>query len=150
MPFGLGHHPYFDKRPGTLLSAEVSGVWMPDATNIPRRLEPVPVEWGFRLRRPVEELTLDHIFQGWSGRARIDWHEQDRGVVLEADPVYPNLVVYVPPGRDFFCVEAVSHVGDGFNLLTAGVPDTGVRVLEPGEMLAGAMRFVPGPAAAPG
>src|SRR6478735_7850324 len=51
MPYGLGLHPYLVRRPDSLLSAEVSGVWIPDDTNIPRRLEPVPVEWGFRLRR---------------------------------------------------------------------------------------------------
>ena len=40
---------------------------------MPRQLEPVPVQWGFRLRRPVDELVLDHNFQGWGGTARVDW-----------------------------------------------------------------------------
>jgi aldose 1-epimerase len=147
MPFGLGHHPYFGHRDEALLSAEVSGVWMPDDANIPRRLEPVPVLWGFRLRRPVAELVLDHVFQGWDGTARIDWPDAGRSLVMEADPLFQNLVVYVPPGRDFFCVEPVSHVGDGFNLMERGVPDTGVRVLAPGATLRGSVRFRPGPTA---
>jgi aldose 1-epimerase len=50
-------------------------------------------------------------------------------------------VVYVPPGQDFFCVEPVSHVNDGFNLLDRGVAQTGVRILEPGERLAGVVRL---------
>ena len=44
-------------------------------------------------------------------------------------------------GQRFFALEPVSHANDGFNLLAAGVPDSGVRVLEPGETLAGTVRL---------
>lgn len=143
MPFGLGHHPYFDKRPGTLLSAEVTGVWLPDAGNVPQTLAPVPIEWGFRLRRSVEELTMDANFQGWSGLARIDWPNEGHALEITADPLYRHLVVYVPEGQTYFCVEPVSMVGNGFNHLARGRTDTGVRVLKPGETLEGTMRFAP-------
>lgn len=143
MPFGLGHHPYFTHRAEALLSAEVEGVWIADDTNIPRRLEPVPAAWDFRERRRVAELTLDNNFQGWSGQARIDWPESGKALGIEASEIFRHLVVYVPEGRDFFCVEPVSHVADGFNLMAAGVPDTGVRVLAPGETLSGWIRFTP-------
>ncbi|HEX8376066.1 MAG TPA: hypothetical protein VF606_12900, partial [Geminicoccaceae bacterium] len=83
MPYGLGLHPYFP-REGALLSAEVAGVWLPDATNIPRDLAPVPIEWGFRLRREVSELAgLDHNFQGWSGTARVE--RPGASLLIEAD-----------------------------------------------------------------
>jgi aldose 1-epimerase len=141
MPYGLGLHPYLVRRPDSLLSAEVSGVWIPDGTNIARRLEPVPVEWGFRLRRNVNELELDHNFQGWGGTARVDWPDEGVSLVIEADPIFRHLVVYVPKGRPYFCVEPASHVADGFNLMARGVEDTGVRVLEPGETLAGTVHF---------
>ncbi|MEK0085912.1 aldose 1-epimerase [Benzoatithermus flavus] len=143
MPFGLGLHPWFDRRPGTLLSAEVGGVWQPDADNLPRRREPVPVPWGFRLRRPVAELALDHEFEGWSGTARIDWPDAGRALEIEASGLFRHLVVYVPPAASFFCIEPVSHVADGFNLMAAGFPDTGVRILAPGETMSGLIRFVP-------
>jgi aldose 1-epimerase len=145
MPFGLGHHPYFGHRDQALLSAEVGGVWLPDDTNIPRQLEPVPVLWGFRLRRPVDELVLDHNFQGWDGKARIDWPEAGHALEITADELFRHLVVYVPAGADFFCVEPVSMVGDGFNLMEAGVEGTGVRVLQPGESMRGSMHFRPLP-----
>ena len=143
MPFGLGHHPYFGGRDQALLSAEVDGVWLPDDLNVPRQLEPVPVELGFRLRRPVDELVLDHVFQGWSGKARIDWPEAGRALEITADELYRHLVVYVPPGQTFFCVEPVSMIGDGFNLMEEGVAGTGVRVLGPGESMRGSMYFRP-------
>jgi aldose 1-epimerase len=145
MPFGLGHHPYFDHRDQALLSAEVGGVWLPDDGNIPRQLEPVPVLWGFRLRRPVDELVLDHNFQDWDGEARIDWPEAGHALEITADELFRHLVVYVPAGADFFCVEPVSMVGDGFNLMAAGVAGTGVRVLQPGESMRGSMYFRPLP-----
>lgn len=143
MPFGIGHHPYFTGRDEALLSAEVGGVWLPDDANLPRRLEPVPVLWGFRLRRPVAELVLDHNFQDWSGLARIDWPAAGRALTIEAEAPFRHLVVYVPPGRDFFAVEPVSQVADGFNLMDAGVAGTGVRVLAPGETLRGTVRYRP-------
>src|SRR5919206_130192 len=92
IPYGLGLHPYFVRRPDSLLSAEVTGVWMADETNIPRRLEPVPVEWNFRLRRNVNELELDNNFQGWSGTARIDWPDEQVSLVIEADAIFGHLV----------------------------------------------------------
>lgn len=143
MPFGIGHHPYFAGRNEALLSAEVGGVWLPDDANLPHRLEPVPVSWGFRLRRPVTELVLDHNFRDWPGLARIDWPAAGRALAIEAEAPLRHLVVFVPPGQDFFCVEPVSHVGDGFNLMDAGVAGTGVQVLAPGETLRGTVRFRP-------
>ena len=70
MPFGLGHHPYFGDRDQALLSAEVGGVWLPDDLNVPKTARAGAGRcWGFRLRRPVDELVLDHVFQGWDGKA---------------------------------------------------------------------------------
>jgi aldose 1-epimerase len=61
--------------------------------------------------------------------------------VIEAGPIFRHLVIYVPPGQDFFCIEPVSHVNDGFNMLERGVETTGVHVLAPRETLAGTIHF---------
>jgi aldose 1-epimerase len=61
--------------------------------------------------------------------------------VIEASPPLRHLVIYVPPGQDHFCIEPVSHVNDGFNLLERGTEGTDVRVLAPGETLGAAVRF---------
>ncbi|HET6518556.1 MAG TPA: hypothetical protein VFG47_01890, partial [Geminicoccaceae bacterium] len=71
----------------------------------------------------------------------IHWPESGLTVTIEAGPAFRHLVVYVPPGQDFFCVEPVSNANDGFNLHERGVDGTGVRVLEPGEGLEGEVRF---------
>ena len=48
-------------------------------------------------------------------------------------------IVYVPPGRDFFAVEPVSHVNNAVN--RPDIADRGMRVLGPGERMAAKVRF---------
>jgi aldose 1-epimerase len=103
-----------------------------------------PAAWDFGQAARVAALTLDNCFGGWNGAAEIAWPERDLSLAITADPLFGHLVIYVPPGRDFFCVEPVSHANDGFNLAARGVADTGVRVLAPGESLRGAVRFAVG------
>jgi aldose 1-epimerase len=57
------------------------------------------------------------------------------------------LVIFTPPGRRFFCAEPVSHVTDAVNLAAAGHPDTGLRILQPGETLTSAITLTPAGAA---
>jgi aldose 1-epimerase len=53
------------------------------------------------------------------------------------------LIVYVPQGQPFFCLETVSNVNDAFNLEARGVPGNGTVVLAPGETAQGAIRYRP-------
>ena len=78
---------------------------------------------------------MDHCFGGWDGRAEVHWPETGIRLRIEAEPLFGHLVIYIPAGREIFCVEPVSHVNDGFNLAGRGVADTGVRILVPGETL---------------
>ena len=109
-----------------------------DERKLPTRPAPLPAEWDFSRAPALEGLALDHCFGGWDGRAQIHWPETGITLRLEAEPLFGHLVIYVPAGQDIFCVEPVSHVNDGFNLADRGVPDTGVRILAPGETLRGA------------
>ena len=99
--------------------------------------------WGFRHRRPVDELALDHVFQGWNRVALVEWPEAGEALEISADELFGHLVVYTPPGQPFFCVEPVSMIGNGFNLMEDGVAGTGVRLLEPGQSMRGSMYFKP-------
>ncbi len=141
MPAGLGVHPYFVRTPGVTLRARLDHVWLMDGRQIPTEPTPLPAEWDFARAPRLEGLALDHCFGGWDGRAEIHWPETGITLVIEAEPLFGHLVIYVPPGRDFFCVEPVSHVNDGFNLAERGVASTGVRVLAPGETLRGSVAF---------
>jgi len=141
MPAGLGLHPYFARSEGVTLTARLDHVWLPDERRIPQQRIALPAPWDFARGLRLGPLDLDHCFGGWDGAARIHWPEADLTLAIAAEPLFGHLVVYVPPRQDFFCVEPVSHVNDGFNLLDRGVADTGVRILEPGERLAGVVRL---------
>ena len=141
MPFGIGLHPYVDRRPGVTLSAGVRAVWWPDAAGIAHELRPIPPELDFRSPREVHTLEMDHNFAGFTGRALIEFTAERRRLAIEADPVFGTLVVYVPPGQDFFCVEPTSHAADVVNMPAGQRLDAGLRVLAPGETLGGEVRF---------
>jgi aldose 1-epimerase len=141
MPAGIGQHPYFIRTDGVALRARLDHVWLPDERKIPQQRVPLPAAWDFADGLRLAPLDLDHCFGGWDGRAELHWPELDLTLVIEAGPVFRHLVIYVPPGQDFFCIEPVSHVNDGFNMLERGVEGTGVRVLAPGQTLAGAIRL---------
>jgi aldose 1-epimerase len=141
MPAGIGLHPYFPRTEGVTLRARLDHVWLPDERKIPQQRVPLPAAWDFARGLPLAQLDLDHCFGGWDGRAELHWPETDLTLVIETTPPLGHLVIYVPPGQDFFCIEPVSHVNDGFNLVERGVEGTGVRVLAPGQTLAGSIRF---------
>jgi aldose 1-epimerase len=141
MPAGIGMHPYLDRTPQSRLTANVTSVWLADDACLPREHVPVPSTWDFAERRLVGELELDNCFSGWDGRAIVEWPERATRLSISADPIFDHLVVYVPRERDFFCVEPVTHANDAIHLAARGVPKTGHRILNPGETLAGEVRF---------
>jgi aldose 1-epimerase len=139
-PAAFGLHPYFPKTPQTRLTARLSGMWRADATLIPVEHGPLPPALDFNAGRALRGVECDNCFTGWSGPAAIDWPERRLRLSLEASPEFGNLVIYVPPGRDFFAVEPVTNINDALNLAAAGVKDTGLVVLAPGATLAGSVR----------
>jgi aldose 1-epimerase len=141
MPAGLGLHPYFVRTEGVTLRARIAHVWLADERSIPKEHVPLPARWNFATAPRVATLAMDNCFDGWDGHAEIAWLEHGLTLGIEADPAFRHLVVYIPPKENFFCVEPVSNANDGFNLHDRGVAGTGVRVLAPGERLAGTIRF---------
>ena len=142
MPAGIGVHPYFAHRRGLRLELAATGMWSRhplDGTG-PAVL-PVPEEWNFASRRPARDLVVDNSFLGWGGRARLDWPERGLTVEIAADPVFGFVQLFSTADEDFLCVEPVSNANDGFNLCAAGIDDHGVRVVGPGDRLAGQVRL---------
>jgi aldose 1-epimerase len=143
MPAGIGHHPYFPRTPAARVVAAVEKMWMADAEVMPTALVVPPPDRRLDAGVVLDRVALDNVFTGWTGRAEIAWPERGAGLTVAAQPPLRFLVVYSPPGQDFFCVEPISHVPDAVNLAPAGVPDTGLVDLAPGETLAGEMELRP-------
>lgn len=141
MPAGLGLHPYFVRTPKAALQARLTHMWLVDERNIPRERVELPEHLDFSSPLEVATLELDNGFDGWDGRAQIVWPEAGRRLTILADPPCDRLVIYVPRGKTYFCVEPATNANNGFNLLGDDPDLSGVRVLAPGERLTGFVRF---------
>jgi aldose 1-epimerase len=109
VPAGLGLHPFFVREPDSELACELRGVWRTDREVLSTEYVPLPPEWDFATSRRVDDLVLDNCFDGWDGRATISWPRRGMRLVLSATDIFRHLVIYVPQGAPFFCVEPVSH-----------------------------------------
>lgn len=133
MPAGLGWHPYFP-RGDAELSANVSSVWVAEQGDIPDRQVPLSIDTDIRTARRVDALRLDNAFAIQPANADIFWPSSSLRVSIRSTPEFGHLVVYVPAGMDFFCVEPVSHAPDAINS-PYEQKITGLKRLAPGEIL---------------
>ena len=140
MPSGLALHPYFARPAGSVLRTSIERIWHRDAELMPTHSEPLPDTLPLAAGVRVDDLDLDHVFEGWSGRAEILWPRQ---AAIEITASTRFLVIVAKPRRDAFVCEPTTHNTDAFNLATAGVADTGARCLEPGQSQSLAMRLRP-------
>lgn len=133
MPFGLGHHPYFQHLPGTWLQCQVEAMWAGDEERLPTEL--VRPAFLPRLARGMvlEALDLDNNFIGWNHRFTVRWPGRPRQAVLRAEPPLDFFVLYCPQGQDHFCAEPVSNCTDWLNLAGRPAQEVGGGVLAPGQ-----------------
>src|SRR5262245_2353514 len=144
MPAGLGWHPYFPRTPRTTVTAAVRGLWLSDDEVMPTALSaPPPPARDPARGLPVDQVALDNCFTGWDRRAVVEWPERGARVVLTAESPLDFLMIYTPPGREFFCLEPVSHAIDAVNLAAAGRTDVGLLALESGQTLHATVTLTP-------
>jgi aldose 1-epimerase len=141
-PAGFGHHPYFQRRLGApgagadaVLQIPAESGYELDRCIAVGPAGAIPARADYRSPRPIGTAFVDDVLTARrSGEPiLIRYPGQGVGVRLDADDAYEHLVVYVPRGRAYFAVEPVTNVNGGFSLYDAGVPGTGVFVLEPGQ-----------------
>lgn len=140
MPAGLGFHPYFPRRPGATLRFRAANVWLPDENEIPTKREAPRGDYDFSSAKAVETVTLDNAFAGFGGKAELTFPDRRIALTIDAEPLFSHCVVFVPPGKDFFCFEPVSHMPDAIHRM-AEVKDHGLRILAPHERLVGTARI---------
>jgi aldose 1-epimerase len=150
MPAGFGHHPYFQRAlagPNDAVRLEIPcDERFELEACIPSRA-PVPVDarLDFRAMRPLDSnAKLDDDLTGRRAGApiRFAYPESGLAVSLELDPLFENVVVYVPEGKTHFAVEPVTNANDGFNLFAKGIRGSGVFELGPGEERAASIAFL--------
>jgi aldose 1-epimerase len=134
-PVGLGWHPYFHKRAQSRLQIDVAGRWDSDATGLPEARVPQPGIHG-----AVAALDFDNCFDGWQGAA----HIADEALAMTLTSSLPDLVVFTPTTKPYYCVEPVSHVSNAIQM--ADPLAHGLRALAPGERFDAWMKLEVAPA----
>ncbi|MEX0643787.1 MAG: hypothetical protein WD076_00635 [Parvularculaceae bacterium] len=119
MPAGLGLHPYFSRSRDTRIDFAASDLWTPSPDG--GALSPIPADFEFSGGARLPNSTLDHSYAGFAGAVEIGG--PGGPVRLETDA--PILHVYAPAGKDYFCLEPVTHLPGDF----------GAVALRPGESL---------------
>ena len=109
VPGGIGLHPFFMRDADTELQTRTQWMWTSDAEVLPVERIATPPEADFSRARNVNETRLDNGFDGWERYATIRWPRAGLRLDVEASPAFGHTVIYVPPGRPYFCVEPVSH-----------------------------------------
>ncbi len=140
MPFGFGHHPWFPRDPDTTVMFRARDFWLEAPNGVAGDRISMTPELDFSVHRRLPEAWRNNNYGGWNGIA--DLRLPGRGVrlVIEADPLFENLMVYADPKRDVFCLEPQTHVSCAF---TKAGPGLGIIPLDPGQRTQGRLRFVP-------
>jgi aldose 1-epimerase len=139
MPMGLGVHPYFAVSQGDRIRFTADALWEADTDGCGKRLQPLA---GSARHHDTAHGGTDitSYYAGWDGGASIE--RQDGSLItIQASAPLDHLVFHVPAGGRYLCLEPVSHVADAFNLAAAGLADTGMRVLQPGETMHATVRI---------
>jgi aldose 1-epimerase len=123
-PVGLGWHPYFVKRPGSLLQFAASGRW-----NMGHDKLPTTRSASTGLDTACAALDIDHCFDGWAGTA----HLQDAQLNIRLTSSVQRLVVYTQPNQDSIAIEPVSHVNNAMNNSPGDAQELGVVSLAAGQ-----------------
>lgn len=148
MPAGLGLHPFLVHRAGAMLRARLGEAWEVDEERLPTGMRASLPQGGWKPEgERIEALELDNCFSGWDGVAQVSWPDAS-SLLIAATPPLRYLSIFVPSGRDYFCLEPVSQVPDWLNAGPANASAAGGALLDPGERLAASCEFRPKPAPA--
>jgi len=139
-PAGLGWHPWFTRpsRGDMELRVDAAEVLVVDADLVPtgaiRRVTPSE---DLRSGPPLGDRRLDHVYVCAKSPALVRW--PDLELRIEYDTSLQTVVVHTPP--EGICVEPQTMWPNAPLLAAAGVRETGLRTLEPGESLRATERW---------
>jgi aldose 1-epimerase len=139
-PAGLGWHPWFTRPPrGDLeLRVDSSEVLVLDADLVPTgEVRPVAPDEDLRSSPPLGDRRLDHAYVRAKGPALVRW--PDLQLRIEFDTSLETLVVHTPP--EGICAEPQTMWPNAPLLASRGVRGTGLRRLEPGDIMSAATRW---------
>lgn len=139
MPGGLGFHPYFPRDDLTRYRGLHRGEWQGDAQGLPiclRQWQCAVDWWG---GKPVGSRTIDTVYSGRDGPLEVSWPNRNLTVHLDCSDELALTSVFVPAGKDWFCIEPVTHATDALN--RAGAQGGAMASIDPGATFSAEMRL---------
>lgn len=112
MPFGIGLHPYFPRKPSTGLELAAERLTRFDALGLPLSDEAVLDETDFRMARRLGVAGHSGLYLE-AGAASLSGSDQP--ITLRSGGAFRHLQLWAPQGRDFLCIEPLSHRVDDFS-----------------------------------
>lgn len=144
-PVGMGFHPYFLRDifgdGGDVFLKFGAERVFPAEKEVPLPTgpaTPIPEALQYQSLKCLQ-YGLDHCFENWDRKALIEWHsiskDQKITAKVRASESCTYLVVYSPPGKNFFAFEPVTHAIDSFNLFDRLQIAPPPEVIEPGKSI---------------
>jgi aldose 1-epimerase len=143
MPFGIGHHPWFERDADVMLTFEATHFWLEGPEGIASDRISLAPEIDFARGASLPAGWRNNCYGGWNGLAEIRYPTRRFGLKIEADPIFQHLMLYADPEKPYFCLEPQSNASCAFNRKARRDDSLGIAILAPGESLSGMLRFTP-------
>ncbi len=143
IPWGFGTHAYFRLPLADNSAPEHCLIQVPaDSERVlidclpTGEVKPISSEKDLREGEYFDQLRLDDVLTGVTTEnnilecAIID-EKAGLQIVQRSEAIFPDLVVFTPPGRNAVCIEPYTCSTDAVNLQAQGI-EAGLRTLEPG------------------
>lgn len=128
-PAGMGHHFYFPRHAGTTLQFNADAYWESDENCLPAKAYNA-LKTLFANGEKIDHRLMDNCFEGWDGLAMITESQAGHRLKIHATQDFGHAVLYVPPNKDFFAFEPVTHLNNAVNMQGSH----GLKYLEPNEI----------------
>ncbi|PIB95228.1 aldose 1-epimerase [Caulobacter sp. X] len=136
LPFGLGFHPWFARRPGARVCFQAQRFWLEAPGGFPSTSISLPQELDFAQGAPIPSTWRNNVYEGWHRRLAITYPDLNLKISMQASANLNWLMVYANPELDYICFEPQSHRPAAHNSPGRG-PRYGLMELMPGETLTG-------------
>ena len=137
MPFGFGIHPFFNFNDEIRLKFKASKEWDGQPEDFPTKTKPIENNFNIRNGRALWKNEKTVCYENFDGKIQIIWPYKKKKITIKADKIFNHLIVHVPKGEEYFCVEPVSHPTDGFNLIQAKEENISSWFLVPNDYIDG-------------
>ena len=137
MPFGFGIHPFFNFNDEIRLKFKASKEWDGQPEDFPTKTKPIENNFNIRNGRALWKNEKTVCYENFDGKIQIIWPYKKKKITIKADKIFNHLIVHVPKGEEYFCIEPVSHPTNGFNLIQAKEENIGSWFLVPNDYIDG-------------